>query len=132
MSKHNNNHRNNYSKMYTAKEEIAEVEEDIVAEPEAVVEEAIVAEPEETVALEPEEVVEEIVNEQNDVEGIVSNCDRLNVRRTPSINAGIVTVLRSGTKLVIDVDKSNDEWYSICTLHGIEGYCMKKFITIND
>lgn len=126
MSKHHNNYnRNNYSKMYNAKEETPEVEETVVIpEPEVV--------PEVTEVV-PEVVeVEEIIEAPVVVEGVISDCTKLNIRSAPSMDGDIVTVLYAGTKLTIDLDQSNDEWYSICTLHGIEGFCMKKFVAINE
>lgn len=117
-------HRHNYSKMY-AKEDWSDVKE-------------TVAIPEPEVAPEVTEVVPEVIEVEETVEapviveGVISDCAKLNIRSAPSMDGDIVTVLYAGTKLTIDPDQSNDEWYSICTLHGIEGFCMKKFVTIKE
>lgn len=62
--------------------------------------------------------------------GVVVDCKKLNIRKAASKLADIVTVVPAGTKLVIDLNKSKPEWYSVCTAAGIEGYCMKGFVKI--
>lgn len=62
------------------------------------------------------------------ITGFVTNCSKLNVRVEPSIDADVVCVLNSATEVEIDLDNSTDEWFSICTAAGIDGYCMRKFI----
>lgn len=123
MSKnHNNYNRNNYSKMYAAKEE------ETVTEILETVDEPVVEQ--EVVEVSESIVVPEIIPAAKIVdEGIVSNCAKLNIRSAPSTDAEIITVLYAGTKLMVDPEDHSD-WYSICTLHGIEGFCMKKFVTI--
>ena len=60
----------------------------------------------------------------------VVNATRLNIRESPSMNAKIVAVVPVFTELLIDSDQSDDEWYSVCTASGIEGFCMKEFVVI--
>jgi len=62
--------------------------------------------------------------------GVVTDCLKLNIRESPSINAPIITKVNALTELMVDVEKSNEEWYSVCTEVGIEGFCMKKFVAI--
>lgn len=62
------------------------------------------------------------------VSGFVSNCSKLNVRMQPEADADVVCVLNSGTEIEINVNNSTDDWFSICTAAGIEGYCMRKFV----
>lgn len=62
--------------------------------------------------------------------GKVYGCKRLNVREQPSASAAIVSEIDEGIEVMIDEEKSNALFYKICTEHGIEGYCMKKFIAI--
>lgn len=59
--------------------------------------------------------------------GIVS-CEFLNVRESPSRDSYVLAILNRGTKVAIDFQKSNEDFYSICTEYGIEGYCMKQYI----
>lgn len=78
------------------------------------------------------EIIEiEEVEEHITVLGTVSNCKRLNVRKAPSKDSYVVTEVSEDTQLMIDMEKSTNEWYSICTASGIEGFCMKDFITVN-
>lgn len=60
--------------------------------------------------------------------GFVSDCTKLNVREQPEIDADVVCVLNNGTEVEINVANSTNEWFSVCTAAGIEGYCMRKFI----
>ena len=46
------------------------------------------------------------------------------------VTADVVCTIDASTNLVIYEDESTEEFYKICTFSGVEGYCMKKFITI--
>lgn len=63
--------------------------------------------------------------------GIVTNCVRVNVRKTPIITAEILSEVGVNSKLMIDETESTEEWFKVYTEIGIEGFCMKKFIAIN-
>lgn len=75
-----------------------------------------------------EDVIEPEISEP--IEGIVSGCERLNVREEPKKDADIVCVIEKDASVIIDVDDSTDSFYKVCTEAGAEGYCMKNFITI--
>lgn len=62
-------------------------------------------------------------------EGYV-NVPKLNVRKLPSPTATPVTVISKDTKVLIDPDYETVEWIKVTLESGIEGYCMKKFITV--
>lgn len=62
--------------------------------------------------------------------GKVVDCVKLNVREEPSTKASVVFEIPVGSTVFIDETCSTDEFYKICTEHGVEGYCMKKFIEI--
>jgi uncharacterized protein YgiM (DUF1202 family) len=62
--------------------------------------------------------------------GMVTDCVKLNVRKEPSVNADIVCMIAGATEVEIDETQSTEEFYKIYTAAGIEGFCMKKFITI--
>lgn len=64
------------------------------------------------------------------VVGVVTDCTKLNVRENPAADAAVVAVIDASTELVIIVEESTDTFFKICTASGIEGYCVKKFITI--
>lgn len=100
--------------------------EEVVTEP-VVVEEAVIAEP----------VVEEVVNESKRIEplppktGHVTECVKLNVRKEPNPNAEVIGTVNRGDSLIIDPSPFGD-FYKVITPYGVEGYCMKKFVYIND
>lgn len=100
------------------------------SKPETMLEEDVVID-EMPVENEPE--LEPEVEVKQDVEptiGVVSGCTRLNVREDSESNASIVGTIEAGTELVIDMAKSTDDFYMVITAAGIEGFCMKQFITI--
>ena len=82
--------------------------------------------------VEPEPVSdpEPSVEPENRKFGKVSNCKKLNIRKLPSRDAEIVSELIEGSEVMIDEKESTALFYKICTEHGIEGYCMKDYITV--
>ena len=62
--------------------------------------------------------------------GIVANCKKLNIRERPTKDSRVVTIVSCFDELEIDMNNSNDEWYAVFTVAGIEGFCMKKFVVI--
>lgn len=60
----------------------------------------------------------------------VVNCNYLNVREAPDPEADVLTVVEKGAEILIDFDVSTDDFYSVCTETGVEGYCMKQFIEV--
>lgn len=80
-----------------------------------------------------EPIVEEVKQEIVLVDGIVSNCELLNVRKESSKDAEVLCTIGVNTMVKVDLtaDKEAEEFYKIVTPNGVEGYCMKKFITIN-
>lgn len=80
-----------------------------------------------------EPIVEEVKQEIVLVDGIVSNCELLNIRKESSKDAEVLCTIGVNTMVKVDltVDKEAEEFYKIVTPNGVEGYCMKKFITIN-
>lgn len=63
------------------------------------------------------------------VEGVVG-CEKLNVRSDATIDSEPVGIINRGSKVFIYEDESTDEFYKVCTATGLEGYCMKKFISV--
>ena len=79
----------------------------------------------------PEPVIPEpVVEPENRKFGKISNCKKLNVRKLPSRDAEIVSELVEGSEVMIDEKESTALFYKICTEHGIDGYCMKDYITV--
>ena len=80
-----------------------------------------------------EPIVEEVKQEIVLVDGIVSGCELLNIRTEGSKDADVLSTLGVNTMVKVDLtaDSDAEEFYKIITPNGVEGYCMKKFITIN-
>ena len=70
------------------------------------------------------------VEPENRKFGKVNNCKKLNIRKLPSRDAEIVSELVEGSEVMIDEKESTALFYKICTEHGIDGYCMKDYITV--
>lgn len=85
----------------------------------------------EEAVVETVETTEEVA-EYKPVLGSLKDCERLNVRAKPSVEAKVVLILDKGTKVFIDEEKSTNDFYCVCSADGkdIIGFCMKKFITI--
>lgn len=62
--------------------------------------------------------------------GVVAGCAKLNVRQNPNTDSEVMCVVGCGTDLVIDEKASTADFYKVCTAVGVEGYCMKKFVTL--
>lgn len=80
-----------------------------------------------------EEVVSEVTEESKTdtfLDGIVHNCVKLNVRKNPSIDSDVITVLNEHDKIKVkDVDVLSD-WYFIQLPNGKEGFSMKKYVAV--
>ena len=67
----------------------------------------------------------------NVLKGKVVNCDLLRVRKEPSLEAEELTRVSKDSELVIISSfNESDTFYKIMTPDGIEGYCMKDFISL--
>lgn len=62
------------------------------------------------------------------IHGKVVDCKKLNVRPAPFTTAEPLCTIPVGAPVTIDLNKSTDEWYAVCTEAGVEGYCMQKYI----
>lgn len=62
--------------------------------------------------------------------GVVTDCLVLNVREAPSTDAPVVCTINASTEIVIDEEETTDTFYKICTAAGVEGFCMKRYITL--
>lgn len=74
-----------------------------------------------------EESVQELVPSVP-LEGVVSGCARLNVRKTPSTDAGVVCVINKNDKVEVGQDDYGD-WFQV-KIADKQGYCLKEYITI--
>lgn len=111
----------NYSKFYNN-----DVKEPVVEE--------VVETPVEEATPEVEEVVEEKPVKKQEaaktVIGCVTDCSKLNIRKSPNINSPALCVIDTGAKLTINEAKSTADWYSVVTPSGVKGYCMRKFVVV--
>lgn len=129
MHGNNQNRQNNFEDR-TVKEEIAPVAEEISEESVTVdPEETAVAEPDTSVSDHPEEVSTEVSEKAKSL-AVVTGCERLNVRETPDKDANVLTTIQAGSEVMIDMAASTTDFYKVCTAVGIEGFCMKQYITI--
>lgn len=80
---------------------------------------------------EDSEVVDNVVLPIEDVvlKGIV-NPSRLNVRKQPSKDSEVLEIITKNSEVEIDFDGETDVFYKVRTKSGVEGYCMKEFISI--
>ena len=127
------------NKHYTQYSKFSGEEPMLVNDPELEVEDTVeekVDEPIEGQIVIPEVEPEPVSDPEPSVEpenrkfGKVSNCKKLNIRKLPSRDAEIVSELIEGSEVMIDEKESTALFYKICTEHGIEGYCMKDYITV--
>lgn len=126
-------HNKNYSK-FSQKKENVNLEE-IFPETEAVeadTEQELIMDPVEAEAEQAQEIVEESqkVEEAVPTVGFVDNCECLRVRKESNVDSEELCIINKLSKVVIDLDNSTDYFYKVTTSEGVEGYCMKKFITI--
>lgn len=78
------------------------------------------------------EVMEEIVKEKpvEKVIGVVTGCAKLNVRKKAKKDAAVLCIIDKDAEVVVDLKKTTEEFYKVCTSAGVEGYCAKSFIAI--
>lgn len=62
--------------------------------------------------------------------GKIRDCDKLNVREKPSLDAKVVCKLDKNSEVTVDKSESTKEFYKIATSIGVSGYCMKKYLFI--
>lgn len=62
------------------------------------------------------------------MESIVVDCEKLNIRMKPDITSRVYTTVDRGSKLTIFIKDSTENWYSVRTENGVEGFCMKKYV----
>ena len=82
-------------------------------------------------------VTEEMVETEESVKtmmpGIVVNCEKLNLRKSPlkdSDGANVITTLLAGSAVVVNESDSTPNFYKVTTETGLEGYCMKQYIKL--
>lgn len=66
------------------------------------------------------------------MKGVVDTFGEAIVRDKPSVFGDLVCLLKNGTVVEIDEKASNRDFYSICTPAGVEGYCLKMYLMIEE
>lgn len=124
----------NYSKFSQKKENVnlEEIFPDAEAVEADVKQELIMDSVVESEAEQAQEIVEESqkVEEAVQTVGFVDNCEHLRVRKESNVDSEELCIISKLSEVVIDLDNSTDYFYKVTTSEGVEGYCMKKFITI--
>lgn len=64
--------------------------------------------------------------------GTVINCTKLNVRAKPVADAEVLCVLAAESEIEVDMARSTSDWYHVITATGVDGFCMRKFVKINE
>lgn len=75
------------------------------------------------------QIVDDVVTKTNTI-GFVSGCKKLYVRTEPNKDSKPICIIEWNTEVNIDLDNSTMLFYKIKTNSGLEGYCMKEFISI--
>lgn len=91
-----------------------------------------IAEVNESEELEKKVTKEATKEAESTVVGYVSGCLKLNIREEGYLGANVVCVVPEKTALLIEVAESNDEWYKVYTETGMEGFCMKQYVTLSE
>lgn len=98
------------------------VDEAIIDEP--VVEEAVAESP----IVENIETIQEEPKVKETPEYLIVTAVRLNIRKGPSKDTEILTIVSKGDKLVKNTKKLSNGFYSVTTDNNIQGYVMKEFV----
>lgn len=69
---------------------------------------------------------------KNFASGVVTECVRLNIRKAPSPDGEVVSIIDCLTDVTVDLESSTDEFYKISTTAGVEGFCMKNYIALKN
>lgn len=119
----------NYSKFSEKKEENEKVVEISVTE--GVPIEVSTEEPIQVITEEVNHIIEEPETIPiTELSGFVDGCDQLYVRKEGNKDSEPITIIKRSDEVVIDLENSTEYFYKVKTSEGVEGYCMKQFITI--
>lgn len=65
--------------------------------------------------------------------GTVVKCNKVNIRKTPeTVNGNVISTAIEKSRVRVYPEESTNDFYKICTASGIEGYCMKTYIAIDN
>ena len=76
---------------------------------------------------------EEKEEKEEKVIGVVCNCDKLNVRKKPNAKSEVAAIIGKGVEVEIVNSDSTEDFYLIRGINQfVNGYCMKKYISIKE
>jgi uncharacterized protein YgiM (DUF1202 family) len=76
-------------------------------------------------------IIEEVKPVEKTKTGVVSNCERLNVRKNPNRNAEVLTIIEEDDVVNVFPSKSTRNWFFVQTESGVEGFCMADYVTLD-
>ena len=76
-----------------------------------------------------EKTIEKKEDKVIELKGKVCNCDQLYVRTAPNSKSTYKCIIKKDDVVTVNEKKSTSEWFKVCTKEGVEGFCMKKYIT---
>lgn len=56
------------------------------------------------------------------------NCERLNVRKNPSMTADVTEILTLGTEVIVNGEEND---FCLVNANGVTGYCKKEFLVFD-
>ena len=76
--------------------------------------------------------INEVLKKESIVEsiGVVDYCTQLNIRKEGNVGAEILEIVNAGEHVSVNISESTNEWYRVKTKSGINGFCMKEYISI--
>lgn len=73
-----------------------------------------------------EEVVE---TQENLKKGHICDCERLRIRKEPSLESECLYILTTKDEVIVDMSKTVDDFYNV-SIYDVTGYSVKDFIEI--
>ena len=70
------------------------------------------------------------LSESEPVEGVIVDCEKLNLRSEPSFGDNVICEIDKSNRLLIDKSLSTKDFYKVSSAFGIEGFVFKKFVRI--
>lgn len=58
--------------------------------------------------------------------------NKIKIHKNPWPDSEVVGEINDSTEIIIDETESTNFFYKVCTVFGVEGFCMKRLITDKD
>lgn len=66
------------------------------------------------------------------MKGVVDSYDEAVIRDKPSVFGDPICILRRNAKVEIDEKGSTKDFYKVYTSAGVEGYCLKFYLSVDE